>query len=105
MHSADGEQLIAWTDIVSMIGYKRDYLTSDSICMGIFCENDRGFEKTEDMPGWFQFLVHMKKVFPCIDQSWETHIAMPAFETNLTLLYDRYNRPLAEVVKQDIESA
>jgi hypothetical protein len=55
MHPADGEQLIAWTGIVSMIGYKRDYLTSDSICMGIFCENDRGFEITEDMPGWFQF--------------------------------------------------
>ncbi len=38
-------------------------------------------------------------MLPKIMVNWEMNIAIPAFETNLTLIYDKENRNLETVIK------
>jgi hypothetical protein len=99
-----GVNAIEWTEIKSMLGYKEDNITTDNICLDVFCDNDRSFNVTEETPGWFRFLDHSKKALPAIDKSWEIEIATPAFETNLTVVYDRQNRTLNEVTNEHYKS-
>jgi hypothetical protein len=99
-----GVQTIEWTEIKSMLGYKEDHYTTDSICLDVFCDNDKSFKITEETLGWFRFLDHSKKALLTIDKSWEIEISTPAFETNLTLVYDRQNRPLKEVTEEYYKS-
>ena len=99
-----GIQTIEWTEIKSMLGYKEDHYATDSICLDVFCDNDNSFKITEETLGWFRFLDHSKKVLPTIDKSWEIEISTPAFETNLTVVYDRQNRPLKEVTDEHYKS-
>jgi hypothetical protein len=99
-----GIQTIEWTEIKSMLGYKEDHYAIDSVCLDVFCDNDKSFKITEETLGWFRFLDHSKKVLPTIDKSWEIEISTPAFETNLTVVYDRQNRPLKEVTDEHYKS-
>jgi hypothetical protein len=99
-----GIKLIEWTEIKSMLGYKEDHFATDSICLDVFCDNDKSFKITEETSGWFRFLDHSKKALPTIDKSWEIEISTPAFKTNLTIIYDRQNRPLKEVTDEHYKS-
>jgi hypothetical protein len=54
---------------------------------------------TEETPGWYKFLTLTKEKFPQIDKDWEVDISTPAFETKLTLIYDKKNRDLSEVIE------
>jgi hypothetical protein len=94
-----GQQKIKWDDIQTVFGYKLDLYTTDCICADIFCGNDKSFRVTEDTSGWFQFQIRLKEKFPNIHKTWEIEIAAPAFETTLTLVYDRENRTLDEAKK------
>lgn len=95
-----GQMEIKWDDIQTVFGYKADLYTTDCICADVFCSNDKSFRVTEETTGWFQFLIHLKERFPNIDKTWEMEIAIPAFETKLTLVYDRENRTLEEATKK-----
>jgi hypothetical protein len=87
-----------------MIGYKEDLFTRDRICLDVFCDNDKSFKITEETLGWFMFLDHSKKALPTIAKYWEIEITSPAFETNLTVVYDRQNRTLKEVTNKYYKS-
>jgi hypothetical protein len=88
---------IQWTEIQSILGYKLDLLTTDEICLDIFCDNKISFTVTEETAGWFGFLKRIKEQFPTIEPDWSFNIQSPAFTTNLTLIYDRDNRTLEQV--------
>ena len=92
-----GDKVVEWTQINTLTGFKRDYFATDCICLVVEYDNNQRFEITEEHSGWFQFLEHSKKAFPTIDKSWEIEISTPAFETNMTVLFDRQNRTLAEM--------
>jgi hypothetical protein len=102
--TTQGVQTIEWTEIKSMLGYKEDHFTTDSICLEVFCDNDKSFKITEETLGWYRFLDHSKKAFPTIDKSWDKEISAPAFETNLMVVYDRQNRALKEVTAEHYKS-
>ena len=99
----DGQQEIKWTEIKTIFGYKIDLFSIDSICVDVFCDNDKFFTIREETKGWFQFIEQSKNRFPSIDKVWEIKIAVPAFETNLTLVYDRENRNIGEVKEECYE--
>jgi len=86
-----GDKTIEWTQVNKLTGYKRDYFTTDCICLVVEYDDNQNFEITEEHSGWFRFLEHLKQAFPSIDKSWEIEISTPAFATNLTVLYDRAN--------------
>jgi hypothetical protein len=100
----NGVQTIEWKEIKSMLGYKEDHFATDRICLDVFCDDNKSFRITEDTSGWFRFLDHSKKALPTIDESWEIEITTPAFETNLTVVYDRQNRTLKEVIDEHYKS-
>lgn len=91
---------IKWSEVKTMLGYKRDLFAYDSICLDVFCDNDKVFTINEETKGWFQFVVRSKDRFPEIDKTWEITITDPAFETKLTLIYDRDKRNLEEVLRE-----
>ncbi len=93
-------QSIRWDEIKTMLGYKRDLFAVDCICLDVFTENGHGFSISEEMPGWYRFLQQSKLAFPAISKTWEFEIAFPAFETKLTVIYDKYNRTLPELEKE-----
>ena len=92
---------IQWEGIKTILGYKIDLYATDCICAEIFCDNGKSFAINEETKGWFQFQRHLKERLPAIDKGWDIEISVPAFETNLTLVYDRDNRTLEEVIKQE----
>jgi len=92
-----GNKTIEWKQIETLIGYKKDYLTTDCICLVVEYNDTQNFEITEEHSGWFQFLEHLKTEFSTVDKSWEIEISTPAFETKMTVLYDRQNRTLGEI--------
>lgn len=89
-----------WTDIETIFGYKEDQLTTDDICLDIFTTDKPYLTLTESTPGWYQFTDRLSKNIPLISNSWNQEIAVPAFETNLTLLFDKKGRTLIEAETQ-----
>ena len=79
---------IDWTEITQINVYKVDKITIDRIDMEIVC-SDICFSISEELPGWYQFVLKTKNVFPTIPKDWDVKIIQPAFETNYTTIYDR----------------
>lgn len=102
--TSKGVQAVNWHDVKTMLGYKEDHYATDCICLDVFCQNDFSFKITEETLGWFKFLDHSKKALVTINKSWEIEIATPVFETSLTLVYDKQNRPLHNVIKECYKS-
>lgn len=71
-----------------MIAYKLDLFTTDEICIDIVY-NNRQITVNEETPGWYQFVEKIKLIFPSIRDNWEAEVVHPAFETNLTIIYQR----------------
>jgi hypothetical protein len=93
------DRSIKWSDIETIIAYKRDLMTTDQICFDLFYQNSLSSTISEDTEGWSQFVNRMQEAFPQIDKDWWGKIIHPAFKTNMTLLYDKQRRNLEEVVK------
>ena len=90
---------INWSDIQSIFAYKVDLMTTDQICIDVFCDYQISFRVTEETPGWFVFIERLKEQFPTIEEDWNINVAHPAFETNLTLIYDRENRSQDKIAR------
>jgi hypothetical protein len=91
---------IYWNEINSMLAYKIDLYATDLITLDIYCSNNFNFKINEETPGWFRFLEYSKKMLSQITENWEIKIAVPAFTTNLTLIYDSQNRNIELVTKK-----
>lgn len=89
---------IKWNKIEFMLGYKEDLYATDLICLNVYYGNGT-FKITEETPGWHQFLEYSKIAFPSIEKNWQIDISVPAFERKLTLVYDKQNRPLNEILE------
>jgi len=88
----NGVKSYKWSDIDTVFGFKEDCYTTDEICMDIFFSDNASLRLTESTPGWFQFQKRLSENIPSIPKEWDGEIAVPAFETKLTLLFDRQGR-------------
>ncbi len=89
-----------WTDIQTLLGYKKDLLTYDMICLTVYLNNQTNFVITEETHGWFNFL---KKVTEHLNGSlvnWEIEIMNPAFEAKPTVVFDSKNRNLEQIEQE-----
>jgi hypothetical protein len=81
----EGSVKLNWDDIDELVAYKADMYTFDEIRMDIVY-GGMAITITEETPGWHQFVLKTKKVFPSILQDWDSKIIYPPFATNLTEL-------------------
>jgi hypothetical protein len=86
-----------WSDLESVFGYKRDEYVTDEICLDLFFGNTSCLTLTESTPGWYQFLIRLHQNVLSIPLDWQVKIAVPVFETQLTLLFDKAGRPQHQV--------
>lgn len=84
----DFEQRLNWLDITQLNVYKVDLMTIDQIEMEIVY-GDQRFSITEELPGWYQFVIKTKEIFPTIPKDWDVAIIHPAFATNYRTIYDK----------------
>lgn len=77
---------INWEDITQINVFKTDRFTEDRIEMEIIYGADI-LTTTEDIPGWFQFVIKLKEVFPTIPKDWDINIIKPPFAENYTTIY------------------
>jgi hypothetical protein len=79
---------VKWEEITQLNAYKKDLIAIDRIEMEIVC-GEKYFVINEELPGWFQFVIKTKEVFPTIPKDWDLHIIHPAFQTNFTIIYSK----------------
>ncbi|TDE08307.1 hypothetical protein [Dyadobacter psychrotolerans] len=89
-----------WAGIISIFGYKVDLVTTDEISMDIFTNDNSCLTLNETLPGWNQFNDQLRKNIGLISDNWVLQISAPAFETKLTLLFDRKCRNLKQVIRE-----
>lgn len=85
-----------WSEIETVFSFKEDRFTTDEISMDIFININASLRLTESTPGWYQFQKRLRENIPSIHDTWEGEIAVPAFETMLTLLFDKKGRTKKE---------
>lgn len=85
-----------WSEIETVFGFKEDRFATDEICMEIFMSKNVSLRITESTPGWFQFQKRLIKNIPSFQDTWQGEIVVPAFETMLTLLFDKKGRTQKE---------
>ncbi|MFH7003642.1 hypothetical protein [Flavobacterium bizetiae] len=88
-----------WNNIETVLAYKIDLLTYDEICIDVYTDDLNKFTISESTWGWFQFISRLSENIKAIQIDWYITIANPAFEKNLTLLYDKNNRTIEEIIK------
>lgn len=79
---------IKWDSITQLNVYKKDLITIDRIEMEIVY-GDKALTISEDLPGWYQFILKTKSIFPAIPEDWDLVIINPAFETNWRNIYTK----------------
>ena len=77
-----------WNDITKINVFKSDLLTIDRVDMEIVY-GEKYFTITEDLPGWYQFVIKTKEVFPMIPIDWDLEITQPAFARNYKTIYTK----------------
>lgn len=75
----------------------------DELDMDIFLKGNKKIWLTEEMDGWYQFVIKIKEVFPAIDKEFDGNLIFPAFETNLTLVYNATDKTQSELINQYYE--
>jgi hypothetical protein len=84
----DIHERINWKDINQLNVFKVDLVTVDRIDMQIVY-GDKGITISEELPGWFQFILKTKDVFPSIPKDWDITIIHPAFADNYRTIYEK----------------
>ncbi|MFT3846957.1 MAG: hypothetical protein QM725_18010 [Lacibacter sp.] len=79
---------VKWNDITQLNVYKKDLMTIDRIEMEIVYGN-MCITINEDIPGWYQFVVKTKSIFPEIPEEWNFEITDPPFARNYRTIYKK----------------
>lgn len=79
---------LKWDEITELNVYKKDLLTIDRIEMEIVY-GDKLVTISEDLPGWYQFVLKTKSIFPTIPKDWDSEIVQPPFATNYRTIFEK----------------
>lgn len=79
---------INWKEIIIIKAYKIDQYTFDSIIFEIHLK-DISFKISDDTVGYGKFMEIASEKLSNFKKDWFAEVAFPAFETNLTIIYER----------------
>ena len=85
--NADLTASVKWMDIERVIAYKLDRFTYDLICVDVYWAGS-SLLITEDDPGRYQFIERLNSALS-IAPDWEARVALPPFQTNETVVYQK----------------
>jgi hypothetical protein len=83
---------VVWAEVTAVFAYKQDCFAVDRIWIAIADQHDRvRVELNEDDVGYQALIDELPKRLPGCPSpdEWFTRVAIPAFETNLTVLFRR----------------
>ena len=103
MENEKGHRLLTWEETISIKAFKRDLYVVDRICLGIELKDGSGVELDEEMSGWDSLVEQLPEYLPGCKKfgDWFEIVAFPAFQLNLTTIFERSNDPRA---KQALEA-
>jgi hypothetical protein len=81
------ETRIEWGEVKSLVAFKVDKLTYDSIYLQIDYGENRSVVALEETEGWESLVKGVKANFPSVNPAWDIDIIQPPFAVNLTVLY------------------
>ena len=85
--ACDPPVVLQWSDVVEIVAYKRDLLTTDLVCVGFRLHGtDDLIEIDEEMPGFDLTMAAVATRFQLPDKWW-VDVAIPAFATNETTIW------------------
>jgi len=79
---------LKWEEITAINVYKTDALVVDCITMEIVY-GEKCFSIDEEIPGWYQFVIKTKEIFPSIPRNWNIDIIQPPFARNFKVIYSK----------------
>ena len=95
-HDATGLELqpgrrVSWRDVVSASVFKRDFITTDLVCLGFRLRGGGYVEVNEEMEGWESFLAALPDALPGFmpQAEWLSATTLPPFQANQRSVYER----------------
>ena len=80
-----------WRDVIRVEAFKRDLWAVDQICLAFIQTGDTEVEINEEMDGWNSLVEQLPDYLPGCQkfEEWFQPVAIPAFELNLRVIYER----------------
>ena len=70
--------------------YKRDLFTTDLLCFSFSCRDDEDMvEVNEEMLGFKELMKVIESRFDIKQEDWWQEVILPAFETNMTVIWPK----------------
>jgi hypothetical protein len=91
VESATQEQLaeLIWTKVTKITAFKLDLFSTDLVCIEFEQENDAPVRTNEEMTGYDALKKTLPLRFAGLNIEWEKSVVLPAFATNLTVLWKK----------------
>ena len=81
---------VSWDEVDKIVVFKKDMLTFDIVCVEFTIGvKDQFFLVDDDVEGFWDMVRRIKEVFLKSNQKWEELVIKPAFDQNLTVIYER----------------
>lgn len=90
---------IPWRDVRRIRAYKRDLFSVDQICIA-FELHDKTIQIDEGMEGYNSVVEAIAVYFPEMKADWLQTVAFPAFETNLTTIWEKSSATLVSTTPE-----
>ena len=86
-----GQDILQWRDVIRVEAFKRDLYVVDQICLLFIKTDGFGLEINEEMSGFGELVQYLPTYLPGCQTfgEWYLPVAIPAFELNLTVIYER----------------
>jgi hypothetical protein len=84
---------ICWNEITKIVAFKRDCYAVDLICIVFELGGASSVETDEEMEGWQGMMNTLATRFGIREEAWFRKVAVPAFATNMTTLWNRKENP------------
>ncbi len=86
--SPAGHKKYRYSDIEVIVAFKVKGRLGDELRVEIIF-SDCAIRISQDAPGWHQFVVKTKEVFPTIPDRWDIEMLIPSFAIDLMVLYKK----------------
>jgi hypothetical protein len=91
IENVSGHDILHWRDVIRVEAFKRDLYVVDQICLLFLKKDGFALEIHEEMSGFDTLVQSLPTYLPGCQTfgEWFLTVAIPAFELNLTVIYER----------------